>query len=125
MSYLLLLFLFKKKQGSLKEQISAVKPTLEDLMMKKDLRRKQVSEILTQIAEISSNIAGTDSPVSSGPEIDESDLTQTKLDELRAHLQDLCNQKVFFYLYLQVKVFIPKCLLLCAYHLEFNFRLLD
>ncbi|XP_023639643.1 65-kDa microtubule-associated protein 5 [Capsella rubella] len=84
---------FPRKEGSLKEQISTVKPVLEDLLMKKDLRRKELSETLTQIAEISSNIAGNDYPVSSGPEIDESDLTQRKLDELRAHLQDLRNEK--------------------------------
>ncbi|XP_010505525.1 PREDICTED: 65-kDa microtubule-associated protein 5-like [Camelina sativa] len=84
---------FPRKEGSLKEQISTVKPVLEDLVMKKDLRRKELSETLSQIAEISSNIAGNDYPVSSGPQIDESDLTQRKLDELRAHLQDLRNEK--------------------------------
>ncbi|VVB02637.1 unnamed protein product [Arabis nemorensis] len=84
---------FSRKEGSLKEQISSVKPVLEDLMMKKEQRVKDLSETLTQIEEISSNIAGNDYPVSSGPEIDESDLTQRKLDELRAHLKDLRNEK--------------------------------
>ncbi|CAN8317167.1 unnamed protein product [Cochlearia groenlandica] len=86
---------FSRKEGSLKEQISTVKPVLEDLLMRKDLRCKEMSETLTQIAEISSNIAGNDCPVSSCPEIDESDLSQRKLDELRAHLHDLRNEKVF------------------------------
>ncbi|RID67267.1 hypothetical protein BRARA_D02356 [Brassica rapa] len=84
---------FSKKEGSLKEQISSVKPVLEELMVKKDMRWKEVSEIVTQIAEISSNIAGNDSPVSSGFEVDGSDLTKRKLDELRAHLQDLRSEK--------------------------------
>ncbi|CAH2058792.1 unnamed protein product [Thlaspi arvense] len=84
---------FSRKEGSLKEQISSVKPVLDDLMMKKDQRCKELSETLTQIAEISSNIAGNDYPVGSGPEIDESDLTQRKLDEQRAHLQDLRKEK--------------------------------
>nr|VDD15492.1 unnamed protein product [Brassica oleracea] len=84
---------FSKKEGSLKEQISSVKPVLEELMVKKDLRWRQVSEIVTQIAEISSSIAGNDSPLSSGLEVDGSDLTKRKLDELRAHLQDLRNEK--------------------------------
>ncbi|WZY90668.1 hypothetical protein YC2023_047403 [Brassica napus] len=84
---------FSKKEGSLKEQISSVKPVLEELMVKKDLRWKEVSEIVTQIAEISSNIAGNDSLVSSGFEVDGSDLTKRKLDELRAHLQDLRSEK--------------------------------
>lgn len=99
----LLLFLFEKKEGSLKEQISTVKPVLEDLLMKKDLRWKELSETLSQITEISSNIAGNDYPVSSGPDVDDSDLTQRKLDELRAHLQDLRNEKVFLHLYTHVK----------------------
>ncbi|CAN7062448.1 hypothetical protein IGI04_016805 [Brassica rapa subsp. trilocularis] len=84
---------FSTKEGSLKEQISAVKPVLEELMVKKDMRWKEVSEIVTQIAEISSNIAGNDSPVSSGFEVDGSDLTKRKLDELRARLQDLRSEK--------------------------------
>lgn len=99
----MLLFLFEKKEGSLKEQISNVKPVLEDLLMKKELRLKDLSETMTQIEEISSNIAGNDYPVNSGPEIDESDLTQRKLDELRAHLKDLLNEKVFLYFYIHVK----------------------
>ncbi|CAN7137903.1 unnamed protein product [Brassica rapa subsp. narinosa] len=84
---------FSKKEGSLKEQISSVKPVLEELMVKKDMRWKEVSEIVTQIAEISSNIAGNDCLVSSGFEVDGSDLTKRKLDELRAHLQDLRSEK--------------------------------
>ncbi|KAJ0259564.1 65-kDa microtubule-associated protein 5 [Hirschfeldia incana] len=84
---------FSRKEGSLKEQISSVKPVLEELMVKKDLRLKEVSEIVMQIAEISSNIAGNDCPVSYGLEIDGSDLTKRKLDELRVQLQDLRNEK--------------------------------
>ncbi|KAG2285316.1 hypothetical protein Bca52824_044920 [Brassica carinata] len=84
---------FSRKEGSLKEQISSVKPVLDELMVKKDLRWREISEIVTQIAEISSNIAGNDCSVSSGLEIDESDLTKRKLDELRAHLQELRNEK--------------------------------
>ncbi|CAH8376541.1 unnamed protein product [Eruca vesicaria subsp. sativa] len=84
---------FSRKEGSLKEQISSVKPVLEELLMKKDMRWREISEIVMQIAEISSNIAGNDCPVSSGLEIDGSDLTKRKLDELRAHLQDLRNEK--------------------------------
>ncbi|KAF3504830.1 hypothetical protein F2Q69_00040059 [Brassica cretica] len=56
---------------------------------------KQISEILTRITDISSNIAGNDDHGSNnGPEdFDESDLTETKLDQLRARLQDLCKEK--------------------------------
>lgn len=100
----MLLFLFEKKEGSLKEQISTVKPVLEDLLMKKGLRRKELSETLTQIEEISSNIAGNDYTVSSASEIDESDLTQRKLDELRAQLQNLRNEKVFLHIYIYTHV---------------------
>ncbi|CAE5991088.1 unnamed protein product [Arabidopsis arenosa] len=77
----------EQKGASLKDRISTVKPLLEDLRMKKDLKGKELSEILTQIAEISSNIAGNDYPCSSG------DLTQTTLDGLKAYLQYLHNEK--------------------------------
>lgn len=117
MCVVVIFFLFEKKEGSLKEQISTVKPVLEDLLMKKDLRWKELSETLTQITEISSNIAGTDYPASSGPEVDDSDLTQRKLDELRAHLQDLRNEKVFLHLYTHVKDLFQNY---CAYHLYFQ-----
>jgi len=110
----MLLFLFEKKEGSLKEQISSVKPVLEDLLMKKDRRRKELSETLNQIAEITSNIAGNDYTVSSGSEVDESDLTQRKLDELRADLQDLRNEKVFLHTHTRrsdcFKMFVVICL---------------
>ncbi|KAH0856482.1 hypothetical protein HID58_084743 [Brassica napus] len=53
------------------------------------------SRILTRITDISSNIAGNDDHGSNnGPEdFDESDLTETELDQLRARLQDLCKEK--------------------------------
>lgn len=94
------MFLFEKKEeDTLKQQISTVKPVLDELRMKKGLRWKQISEILTRITDISSNIAGNDDHGSNnGPEdFDESDLTETKLDQLRARLQDLCKEKVFLY----------------------------
>ncbi|KAL0643092.1 hypothetical protein Bca4012_041382 [Brassica carinata] len=85
----------KKEEDTLKQQISTVKPVLDELRMKKGLRWKQISEILTRITDISSNIAGNDDHGSNnGPEdFDESDLTETKLDQLRARLQDLCKEK--------------------------------
>ena len=108
---------FSKKDGSLKEQISSVKPLLEELMVKKDLRWREVSEIVTQIAEISSNIAGNDSPLSSVLEVDGSDLTKRKLDELRAHLQDLRNEKVCFYTY---KEFYDLCVFIIFFYFRFS-----
>ncbi|CAH8392937.1 unnamed protein product [Eruca vesicaria subsp. sativa] len=82
-----------KKEGSLKQQMSTVQPVLDDLRMKKVLRWEQISEILTQITDISSNIAGSDYHGRNGPDFDESDLTERKLDQLRARLQDLCKEK--------------------------------
>ncbi|XP_010508724.1 PREDICTED: 65-kDa microtubule-associated protein 5-like [Camelina sativa] len=78
---------FSWKAGTLKHRISTIKPVLEDLRMKKDLIWKEFSGILTQIAEISSHIAGNDYPGNSG------ELTQINLDGLRAHLQYLHNEK--------------------------------
>lgn len=95
----------KKEEGSLSEQISTRMQVLKDLRIKTDLRRKELSETLFQIADITSNI----------PTIDESDLTVKKLDELKSHLHELRSQKVFLSIYIHVisicyKVFVVMCL---------------
>lgn len=90
-----------------------MKPVLEELMVKKGVRWREISETVMEIAEISSNIAGNDCPPLSS--IDESDLTKRKLDELRSHLQDLRNEKVFL-------LYVTESLWLCAYHVPSEFQ---
>ncbi|KAL6145597.1 hypothetical protein ACLB2K_056283 [Fragaria x ananassa] len=49
---------FPRARGTLRDQISAVKPVLEELSLKKQERVKDFSVIQSQIARISSEIAG-------------------------------------------------------------------
>ncbi|XP_010530467.1 PREDICTED: 65-kDa microtubule-associated protein 5 [Tarenaya hassleriana] len=86
--------LFSRAKGTLKEQISTTKPVLEDLQLKKDQRFREFTETLTKIMRISCDIAGSDYTVSSiDPKVGESDLTLRKLEEYKAHLHDLQNEK--------------------------------
>ena len=92
---LVLFELFGKGRGTLKEQISAIKPTLEELRSKKQERIKEFSEIQSQIVHICAEISGHgQSNSSSDPQVNERDLTVKKLGELKSHLQELQNEKV-------------------------------
>lgn len=92
---LVLFELFGKGRGTLKEQISAIKPTLEELRSKKQERIKEFSEIQSQIVHICAEISGHgQSNSSSDPQVNECDLTVKKLGELKSHLQELQNEKV-------------------------------
>ncbi|XP_050235213.1 65-kDa microtubule-associated protein 5 [Mercurialis annua] len=85
---------FSRGKGTIKQQISAVKPALEDLRSKKQGRLKEFSEIQLQIARIYAEIAGTDDSINSNdPQVDENDLTVNKLGELKSHLKELQNEK--------------------------------
>lgn len=87
--------LFEKGRGTLKEQISAIKPILEELRSKKQERIKEFSEIQSQVVWICTEIAGNgQSNLSSDPQVSESDLTMKKLGELKSHLLELQNEKV-------------------------------
>ncbi|KAG6628390.1 65-kDa microtubule-associated protein 5-like [Carya illinoinensis] len=87
---------FSRGRGTLKEQISAVKPILAELRSKKRERVKEFSEIQTQVVQICAEIAGNGEPnISSDPQVSESDLTVKKLGELKSHLQELQNEKIF------------------------------
>ncbi|KAL1815321.1 hypothetical protein ACET3Z_017895 [Daucus carota] len=81
-----------KSSGTIKEQLSAVAPALEQLWKQKDKRIKEFSKIQSQIQTIYGEIAGTAEHVGN-PAVDESDLSLTKLEELRAQLQELQNEK--------------------------------
>ena len=86
---------FGKGRGTLKEQISAIKPIFEELRSKKQERIKEFSEIQSQIVRICAEIAGHgQSNCSSDPQVNERDLTVKKLGELKSHLQELQNEKV-------------------------------
>ncbi|PON51216.1 Microtubule-associated protein, MAP65/Ase1/PRC [Parasponia andersonii] len=85
---------FEKGQGTLKEQILAFKPILEDLRLRKKERVDEFLEIQSQIAHISAEIAGNGRSKNYGdPQIDEHDLTMKILAELKLHFKELQNEK--------------------------------
>nr|CAD58680.1 65kD microtubule associated protein [Daucus carota] len=78
--------------GTIKEQLSAIAPTLEQLWKQKDERIKEFSDVQSQIQNDMCQITGTIEKVGS-PVVDESDLSLKKLDEFQAKLQELQKEK--------------------------------
>ncbi|KAH7548436.1 hypothetical protein JRO89_XS14G0128200 [Xanthoceras sorbifolium] len=86
---------FSRVKGTLKQQISALKPTLEDLRSKKEQRIKEFSKTQFQIVQICAEIAGNGQSVQSAdPLVNECDLTVKKLGELKSYLHELQNEKI-------------------------------
>jgi len=82
-------FCFEKGRGTLKQQISAVNPVLDELRLKKQERIKVFYETESQIAQICAEIAGNDRLINSAdPEINERDLTLKRFEELKSHLKE-------------------------------------
>lgn len=94
-SFSMLFGKFEKGKGTLKDQISAIKPILEELRLRKKQRVKEFSEIQSQIACICAEIAGNGQSKNYGdPEVNEHDLTAKRLAELNLHLKELQSEKV-------------------------------
>ncbi|KAK8976412.1 hypothetical protein V6N11_013548 [Hibiscus sabdariffa] len=88
-------FSFSRGKGTLKQQISYIRPVLEELRLKKKQRVKEFTETQSQIAQICAEIAGNgQSLFPSDPLVDERDLTVKKLGELKSYLQELQNEKI-------------------------------
>lgn len=86
---------YSLERGTLKDQLSAVKPILDDLSLKKEKRVKDFSEIQSQIVRISAEIAGNGVSKNVGdPGVDERDLSVKRLGELQSHLEELHKEKV-------------------------------
>ncbi|XP_077242637.1 65-kDa microtubule-associated protein 5-like [Tasmannia lanceolata] len=84
----------EKSKGTLKEQIAAIKPVLEDLRRKKEERVKEFSDVQMQITRICAEIAGNVHRSNSiAPQVDEWDLTVKKLGEMKSHLEELQREK--------------------------------
>lgn len=90
--------------GTIKEQLSAIAPTLEQLWKQKDERIKEFLDVQSQIQLICGQITGTSEKLGS-PVVDESDLSLKKLDEFHAKLQDLQKEKV----YISILCYICAC----------------
>ncbi|CAK9165489.1 unnamed protein product [Ilex paraguariensis] len=78
--------------GTIKEQLAAIAPVLEQLWKQKDERIKEFSDVQSQIKKICGEIAGNSDQVGS-PTVDESNLSLNKLDEFHAQLQELQKEK--------------------------------
>ena len=87
-----LCYFFQSDQnaGSLKAELRAILPELEEMKKRKTERRNQFLEVLGQIQKIQLEINAT----SYKTILDESDLSLRKLEELHAQLQALEKEKV-------------------------------
>lgn len=82
-------------KSTLKERISAIKPILDDLRLKKEKRIKEFSETQLQIGQIRADISGNGQfVISAESQVNEGDLTVKKLGELKSQLQELQYEKV-------------------------------
>ncbi|KAK7276890.1 hypothetical protein RIF29_18036 [Crotalaria pallida] len=79
--------------GTIKEQLAAIAPVLEQLWQQKDERIREFSDVQSQIQKICGEIAGNLNLSDAPPAVDESDLSLKKLDEYHSELQELQKEK--------------------------------
>ncbi|CAI0437330.1 unnamed protein product [Linum tenue] len=82
----------EKTSGTIKEQLEAIAPALEQLWKQKEERVREFSDVQSQIQKICGDISGSLSTKET-PVVDESDLSLKKLDEYNARLQELQKEK--------------------------------
>jgi chromosome segregation ATPase len=84
-----------EKHASLKDQLAAVTPLLEDLRAKKEERIKQISSVQSQIEKIKAQISDQSYENNdSSPINDNHDLSNRRLSDLRMQLHNLQKEKV-------------------------------
>ncbi|KAF5461145.1 hypothetical protein F2P56_020964 [Juglans regia] len=85
----------EEASGTIKEQLAAIAPVLEQLWKQKEERVKEFSDVQSQIQKICGEIAGNLNPNDQveTPAVDEADLSVKKLDEYHAQLQELQKEK--------------------------------
>jgi hypothetical protein len=86
----------EKTTRTIKQQLAALAPTLEQLGKQKKERIKEFADIMSRIEQIRGEIAGS---IEIGhqvaiPQINEDDLTDDKLRDFQSQLQELEKQKV-------------------------------
>ncbi|XP_057472672.1 65-kDa microtubule-associated protein 1-like [Actinidia eriantha] len=81
-----------KTSGTIKDQLAAIAPALEQLWKQKEERIKEFFNVQSQIQKICGEIAGTSEQVGS-PVVDEADLSLKKLEEFQFQLQELQKEK--------------------------------
>lgn len=82
-----------RSSGTIKEQLAAIAPALEQLWEQKAERVKEFSDVQSQIQKICGEIAGNLN-INETPAVDEADLSLKKLDEYHVQLQELQKEKV-------------------------------
>ena len=83
-----------QKVGSLKEELNAIVPQLEEMWKSKIERRNQFLDVIGQIQKLSSELYGLAGHDNSMAVVDENDLSLRRLEELQNHLQSLQIEKV-------------------------------
>ncbi|GAB2284717.1 hypothetical protein Dimus_019170 [Dionaea muscipula] len=83
----------EKTSGTIKEQLAAIAPVLEQLCKQKEERLKEFSDVQTQIQRICREIAANSSLNDQASVVDESDLSLKKLEKYQAQLQELQKEK--------------------------------
>lgn len=92
---MMLFYMFEQRKGTLKDQITSIKPILEDLRSRKKERIDEFAEVQSQIVAICAEIAGSGQSKDHGDlQIKEHDLTAKRLSELKIHLKELQSEKV-------------------------------
>ena len=87
----------EKPTGTLKEQLTAITPTLEQLWQQKEERIKQFLDVQVQIQRICGEISRKlqlNEPTA--PKVDDQDLSLKKFDEFHLQFQELQREKVIF-----------------------------
>ncbi|MCH99367.1 microtubule-associated protein 1-like, partial [Trifolium medium] len=79
--------------GTIKEQLAAIAPVLEQLWQLKEQRIKDILDVQSQILKLRGEITGCLN-LNDVPAVDESDLTLKKLEEYQSELQELQKEKV-------------------------------
>ncbi|KAL6557229.1 hypothetical protein OROMI_017579 [Orobanche minor] len=82
-----------KISGSLKKELQAIMPQLEDMKKERDERKSQFAEVLKQINSISKELSGPTDENFTAMVIDEHDLSMKRLDDLRSRLLLLQKEK--------------------------------
>ncbi|GMH05770.1 hypothetical protein Nepgr_007610 [Nepenthes gracilis] len=83
----------EKTSGTIKQQLAAIAPLLEQLCKQKEEKLKEFSDVQTQIQKICGEIAGNLTLNDKAPIVDETDLSLKKLEEYHAQLQELQKEK--------------------------------
>ncbi|KAI4975421.1 hypothetical protein ZWY2020_049028 [Hordeum vulgare] len=85
----------EKTSGTIKQQLAAIAPTLEQLNKKKNERKREFVSVQSQIDQICGEIAGTTEVGEqvATPQVNEDDLTLERLEDFRSQLQELEKEK--------------------------------